>query len=199
MTSVMVSSVTIISSSTSRSIIFIMEPASSSRSIALSGKNRSAMYRSLSLAAVVNALGVYSTPWNSSYRGVMIFRISIVSSTVGSLITKGWNLRSSAPSFSIYRRYSGVVVAPNIRNSPRANAGFRRLAAFMAPSPPPPVPIKLCISSMNKMTLLLEASLIKFCTFSSKSPRLAVPATKLANSTLMSRAPASDAGHVGNV
>ena len=35
-------------------------------------------------------------------------------------------------------------------NSPRANAGFKILAASMAPSPPP-APIKVCISSINKI------------------------------------------------
>src|SRR3954447_27022950 len=48
-----------------------------------------------------------------------------------------WKRRSSAPSFSMYLRYSSSVVAPMHWISPRARAGLSTLLASMAPSAPP--------------------------------------------------------------
>ena len=48
-----------------------------------------------------------------------------------------WKRLSNALSFSKYFWYSSNVVAPIARNSPRARAGFKMLAASIAPSPPP--------------------------------------------------------------
>ena len=67
----------------------------------------------------------------------MPFRISIVWASVGSSTLTGWNRRSRAASFSTYLRYSSVVVAPMVCNSPRASIGLRIDAASMAPSAAP--------------------------------------------------------------
>src|SRR5438270_63955 len=56
----------------------------------------------------------------------------MVSSTVGWSTSTGWNRRSNAASFSMCLRYSSRVVAPIARSSPRASAGFSRLAASIA-------------------------------------------------------------------
>ena len=48
-----------------------------------------------------------------------------------------WNLLSKALSFSKNFWYSFKVVAPIALNSPLAKAGFKILAASIAPSPPP--------------------------------------------------------------
>ena len=53
----------------------------------------------------------------------------IVSSTVGSPTSTGWNRRSSAASFSMCLRYSSSVVAPMVCSSPRASIGFSMLDA----------------------------------------------------------------------
>ncbi len=60
----------------------------------------------------------------------------MVLSVSGSLTMTVWKRRSSALSFSKYFWYSSNVVAPILRNSPRAKAGFSMLAS-MAPSPFP--------------------------------------------------------------
>ena len=57
----------------------------------------------------------------------------IVSSTLGSLTTTGWNRRSSAASFSMCLRYSSSVVAPTVWSSPRASIGLSMLDASIAP------------------------------------------------------------------
>ena len=76
--------------------------------------------------------------------------------TVGSCNCTGWNRRASAGSFSKYFLYSAQVVAAMVRNSPRANAGFSRLAASEPPALPP-APIRVWASSMNRMIGLGEA------------------------------------------
>ncbi len=58
--------------------------ASSTRSIALSGRKRSVMYRDASLAAVTSAESLILTLWWTSYRSLSPRRMAIVSSTVGS-------------------------------------------------------------------------------------------------------------------
>ena len=79
----------------------------------------------------------------------------------------------------MYFWYSLRVVAPMARNSPRAKAGFKILAASMAPSPPP-APTKVWISSINKMISpsLWVTSLITAFNRSSNSPLYLAPATK---------------------
>mmetsp|Transcript_9390 Transcript_9390/g.34442 ORF Transcript_9390/g.34442 Transcript_9390/m.34442 type:complete len:374 (+) Transcript_9390:1564-2685(+) len=75
--------------------------------------------------------------------------------------------------------YSSSVVAPMHWKSPRARAGFSRLAASMEPSSlAVPDPISKCISSMNnRMFSSFVTSSITFWTRSSKSPRYLVSAT----------------------
>ena len=51
------------------------------------------------------------------------WRISIVSSTLGSRTKTGWKRRSSAGSRSMFPRYSSSVVAPMTWSSPRARYG----------------------------------------------------------------------------
>ena len=99
------------------------------------------------------------------------------SSSVGSSTVTGWNLRSSAASFSMYLRYSAMVVAPINWISPLAREGFMMLDASMAPSAPP-APMIVCSSSRNK--IIFPSSVTSFNTFlirSSNSPRYLLPAT----------------------
>ena len=94
------------------SSVLIIAHASSTRSIALSGRNLSEMYLSDKVAALTSAPSVILTPWNTSYLSLRPLRIEIVSSTVGSSTITGWNRLSSAGSFSIYSLCSSRVVAP---------------------------------------------------------------------------------------
>ena len=48
-------------------------------------------------------------------------------------------------SFSMYLRYSSIVVAPMHRSCPRASAGLRRLDASMLPPDVAPAPTTVCI------------------------------------------------------
>src|SRR2546421_218897 len=82
----------------------------------------------------------------------------MVSSTVGGSTITVWNRRSSAPSFSIYLRYSLRVEAPTHCSSPRASAGFSMFDASTAPSAAP-APTSVWSSSMNRMML-------RFCAIS---------------------------------
>ena len=103
--------------------------------------------------------------------------MAMVSSTVGSPTSTVWKRRARAASFSTCFLYSLSVVAPMQRSSPRASAGFSRLAASMAPSAEP-APTSVCSSSMKQMISPLE-SMISFTTAfrrSSNSPRNFVPA-----------------------
>mmetsp|Transcript_23635 Transcript_23635/g.60706 ORF Transcript_23635/g.60706 Transcript_23635/m.60706 type:complete len:229 (-) Transcript_23635:682-1368(-) len=75
-------------------------------------------------------------------------------------------------------RYSSRVVAPMHCSSPRARAGFRMLAASMAPSAAP-APIRVCTSSIIRMmSSFCLISSISFFRRSSNSPRYFVPATR---------------------
>ena len=118
------------------------------RSIALSGRNRSPMYRSESSAAATIASSVIRTRWKASYRSFRPRSTMIVSSTVGSRTNTGWKRRSRAGSFSMFLRYSSMVVAPTTWSSPRASAGFSMFEASIAPSAAP-APTTVCISSMK--------------------------------------------------
>src|SRR5438876_582398 len=114
--------------------------------------------------------------WCSSYRLRSPFRISIVSSTVGGSTITVWKRRSSAPSFSMYFRYSFRVDAPTHWSSPRASAGFSMLDASTAPSAAP-APTSVCSSSMKRMMLRFCAiSLMTALSRSSNWPRYLVPA-----------------------
>ena len=55
----------------------------------------------------------------------------------GSSTFTTWKRRVSAASFSKYFLYSAQVVAAMVRSSPRASAGFSRLAASPCPAGPP--------------------------------------------------------------
>ena len=88
-----------------------------------------------------------------------------------------WNRRSRALSFSKYCWYSFKVVAPMHWSSPRERAGFRMLAASMAP-PVAPAPTRVWISSMNSTTSpeLSTTSLMTLFRRSSNSPWYLAPA-----------------------
>ena len=104
--------------------------------------------------------------------------MEMVSSTVGSSTCTGWNRRSRAASFSIYWRYSSKVVAPIQCSSPRANIGFSRFPASMAPSVLP-APTIVCNSSIKRMISpsLFFTSCSTLLSRSSNSPRYLAPAT----------------------
>ena len=76
--------------------------------------------------------------------------------------------------------YSFIVVAPMHFAFPLANIGFNMFEASIAPSAPP-APTIVCISSMNKIMLLLFSnSLTILFIFSSNSPLYFVPDIMLA-------------------
>ena len=102
----------------------------------------------------------------------------IVSSTVGSPTSTGWNRRSSAASFSMCLRYSSSVVAPIVCSSPRASIGFSMFDASIEPSAAP-APTTVCSSSMNRMTCPCASAISLRTAFrrSSNSPRYFAPAT----------------------
>ena len=101
----------------------------------------------------------------------------IVSSSEGSSTVIGWNLLSSALSFSIYFLYSFKVVAPIIWISPLAKSGFRIFAASIAPSAAP-APTIVWISSIKIITSpTFLTSFNAFFILSSKSPLYLAPAT----------------------
>ena len=171
----------------------IIAQASSTRSIALSGRNRSEMYRWLSVTAVTSALSAIFTPWKTSRRSRRPRRIETASSTDGSSTMTGWNRRSRAASFSRRLRYSSRVVAPIRCSSPRASIGLSMLPASMAPSAAP-APTTVCSSSMNSR-MRPSAALTSDRTAlsrSSNSPRYLAPATRAPMSRLkivLSRSP----------
>ena len=124
------------------------------------------------------ALSVIWTPWCDSKLSFKPRKIAIVSSVSGSSTVTFWKRLSKAASFSIYNRYSSKVVAPIQWSSPRANIGFKRLAASIAPSVFP-APTNWWISSIKRM-IFPSAFLISFKTafnLSSNSPRNFAPAT----------------------
>ena len=111
----------------------------------------------------------------------------MVSSTLGSPTNTCWKRRSSAASFSMYLRYSSNVVAPTSRSSPRANIGLSMLPASIAPSPPPPAPTTVWISSMKVMTWPSEFLISSSTALSrsSNSPRYFAPASIAPRSRLI--------------
>src|SRR5580765_7060860 len=84
----------------------------------------------------------------------------MASSTVGASTFIVWKRRSSAASFSMYLRYSFIVVAPTHCNSPRLSAGLIMFDASIAPSAEP-APTMVCNSSMKRITFLERATV--FC------------------------------------
>src|SRR5216117_3355528 len=119
----------------------------------------------------------------------------IVSSTLGSPTSTGWNRRSRAGSLSMCSRYSSSVVAPIARSSPRASIGLSRLPASIAPSAAP-APTMVCSSSM-KVTISPSLSAISFRTAlsrSSNSPRYFAPASIAPRSSAINRLPLRDSG-----
>ena len=152
-------------------------PASSIKSIALSGRYLSWIYLSESVAAATIAESWILIPWWISNLSFNPLNIDIASSTVGSLTITGWNLLSKALSFSIYCLYSSKVVAPMQCNSPLANNGFIKLPASIAPSVLP-APTIVWISSINKIIFPSEfwTSFKTAFNLSSNSPLYLAPA-----------------------
>ena len=153
----------------------------------MSGRNRSLTYRSASSTAPFSASSSMVTWWCSSYFPRSPFRISRHCSRSGSSTVTGWNLRSRAASFSMYFRYSTMVVAPISCSSPRAREGFRILEASMAPSAPP-APMMVWTSSRKRITFPAAfTSWIRRFIRSSNSPRYLEPATIPARSMVRIR------------
>ena len=112
----------------------------------------------------------------------------MVSSTVGSPTVTGWKRRSSAASFSMYLRYSSMVVAPMVCSSPRASMGFSMFEASIDPSDAP-APTTVWSSSM-KRTIRPSASDTSLSTAfkrSSNSPRYLAPAISAPMSSVTMR------------
>ena len=108
----------------------------------------------------------------------------------------GSNRRSSAASFSMWRRYSSSVVAPISRSSPRARAGLSMVPASIGAPSALPAPTTWCSSSTNTISDGPAAviSRISPVSRSSNSPRYLVPATMPARSNATSRTSRSAAG-----
>ena len=118
---------------------------------------------------------------------MILFKIIIVSATLGGSIITFWKRLSKAPSFSICIRYSSKVDAPIHCNSPRAKAGLKILEASKEPLAPP-APTIVCISSINKITsLFFSSSFIMAFIRSSNCPLYLVPATSAAKSKEITR------------
>ena len=159
--------------------VLIKAHASSTKSIALSGRNLSVIYLSESVAALTNAPSWIFTPWKTSYLSFKPLKIEIVSSTVGSFTITGWNLLSKALSFSIYCLYSSNVVAPIQWSSPLASIGFNILPASIAPSvfPAPTIVWSSSINNIMFPSLFFTSSRTAF-NLSSNSPLYLAPATR---------------------
>mmetsp|Transcript_19403 Transcript_19403/g.41342 ORF Transcript_19403/g.41342 Transcript_19403/m.41342 type:complete len:305 (-) Transcript_19403:756-1670(-) len=98
----------------------------------------------------------------------------------------------------MYLRYSSMVVAPMTCKSPRERAGFMMFPASIAPppSPVPPAPTMVWISSIMRMIWRFESStsLMTFLRRSSNSPRYLVPANSMARSSWTMRLPCNNSG-----
>ena len=125
------------------------------------------------------ASSLIRTLWCASYFSLIPRRMEIALSVSGSSTITFWKRRSRALSFSKYFWYSSKVVAPMARSSPRARAGFRILAASIAPSPPP-APTRVWISSIKRMILPSEevTSFTTDLSRSSNSPLYFAPAIR---------------------
>ncbi len=103
--------------------------------------------------------------------------MAVATFSLGSSTFTVWKRRVSAASFSKYFLYSAHVVAAIVRSSPRARAGFSKLAASFCPAAPP-APISVWASSMNRMIglgLALVSSITDLRRFSN-SPFTPAPA-----------------------
>ena len=125
----------------------------------------------------------------------MLRSIKIAFSSLGSSTLTTWNRRVKAGSFSICFLYSAHVVAPIVRNSPRAKAGFNKLAASPVPAAPP-APTSVCVSSINIMIGVgddLTSSITCFSLFSN-SPFMLAPACNKPMSRHKSLTPFNEGG-----
>ena len=177
------------------SSVLISAQASSTRSIALSGRNLSEIYLLERTAALTRAPSVIFTPWNTSYLSLRPLKMEMVSSTVGSSTMTGWKRLSRAASFSMYFLYSSRVVAPMQCSSPLASMGLSMLPASIAPSVFPAPTIRWS-SSMNMMIFpsdFLTSSRTAF-SLSSNSPLYLAPATRAPISREKSILSLSDSG-----
>ena len=158
--------------------ILTLLAASSIKSIALSGKKRSVIYRSDNWTDDKIASSLILIPWWISYFSFRPLKIATASVEEGSLTKTGWKRLVKAASFSKYFLYSSKVVAPTQCNSPLANAGFSMLDASIAPSVFP-APTSVWISSINKIIepFCLWISFKTFWSLSSNSPRYLAPAS----------------------
>ena len=147
------------------------------RSTALSGNCRPAMNRSASFTAVLTASSEIWMAWCFSYLALMPRIMLVATSTEGSSTFTIWNRRSRAASFSKYFLYSDQVVAAMVRSSPRASAGFSRLAASLVPAAPP-APMSVWASSMKRMVGLAAdlTSVMTDLSLFSNSPFTPAPA-----------------------
>ena len=175
-------SISIITSGTSKLCICTLDPASSIKSIALSGRNLSLINLSDNFTQASIACGEYMTLWWFSYLSLIFSRIFWVSSGVVGSTTTTWNLLASAPSFSTYCLYSSSVVAPIHWSSPLAKAGLNIFEASNDPEAPP-APTIVCNSSINKIISSdFSISVIIAFILSSNWPLYFVPATRDARS-----------------
>ena len=85
----------------------------------------------------------------------------------------------------MYLLYSFNVVAPMQWSSPLAKRGFKMFAPSKDESPFAPEPMRVCISSMNRMMFPFDdvTSFITAFILSSNSPRYLAPATREATSS----------------
>ena len=129
------------------------------------------------LTAASMADSVINAPWCFCNEAAMPRSICLASSAFGSSTVTTWKRRVKAGSFSKYFLYSAHVVAAMVLNSPRARAGFNKLAASFCPAAPP-APISVCASSINTMigTSLFFTSLMTSLRRFSNSPFTLAPA-----------------------
>ena len=148
-----------------------LEAASSTRSMALSGRNLFVMYLWLRFTAAISASSSIRTLWWFSYLSLRPLRMAMDSAGAGSSTVTIWNRLSNALSASKYFWYSSRVVEPTVLSSPLANAGLRMLDASIAPELFP-APTRVWISSMKRMIwpALSITSLTTPFSLSSNSP-----------------------------
>ena len=152
----------------------------------LSGSCRPEMYRWESFTASSTASSRILTVWCFSRFFARARIMTTATSSVGSSTLTTWNRRARAASFSKYFLYSAQVVAAIVRSSPRASAGFRRLAASFCPAAPP-APIIVCASSMKMMIGVGEAFTSSMTDFRrlSNSPLIPAPACRSPRSSVL--------------
>mmetsp|Transcript_15624 Transcript_15624/g.65861 ORF Transcript_15624/g.65861 Transcript_15624/m.65861 type:complete len:451 (-) Transcript_15624:537-1889(-) len=187
-----------VSSKSSGFIVFCMRTAaaaSSSRSMALSGRHRPLTYRAESFAAATTALSLILIAWCCSYLARNPRSTETVCASSGSGTGTCWNRRSSAASCSMVFLNFSVVDAPMHLSKPRPSAGLRIAAPLF---PAGGGGHRLCMSSMNITTgPFCVASTISETTMerrSSNSPGIWHPAPTAPRSSSRRRALRSGAG-----